>query len=131
MAAKASSANGAERATMAASSAYSMSKKGTTGVRIRSRRERRRASASDMRAERMTTNRKGDKVHPCLMPPLCARVPDEAPPAETEKREAPVSSETAVIYGSGTAKRRRTTGRARTETLPKAFAQSKRTMWSD
>eukprot|EP00969_Alexandrium_andersonii_P193994 8569542-Alexandrium_andersonii.AAC.1 len=71
-AAKASSARGADRATTAVSSAYSMSKKGTTGVRIRSRRDRRRSSASDMSAERTTTNRKGDSVHPCLMPPLCA-----------------------------------------------------------
>eukprot|EP00969_Alexandrium_andersonii_P190599 8419718-Alexandrium_andersonii.AAC.1 len=61
-----------------------MSKKGTTGESTRSRRERRRASASDIRAESTTTNRKGDKVHPCLTPPRCARTPDAPPPAETE-----------------------------------------------
>eukprot|EP00969_Alexandrium_andersonii_P346443 15314843-Alexandrium_andersonii.AAC.1 len=68
---------------MAVSSAYSISKNGTTGVRIRSWRERRRSSASDNRAASTTTNRKGDRVHPCLMLPRCARTPDIPPPAET------------------------------------------------
>eukprot|EP00969_Alexandrium_andersonii_P093366 4122936-Alexandrium_andersonii.AAC.1 len=72
-AARASLPNGAERTTRAVSSAYSMSKKGTTGVRIKSLLDRTTISASLIMAESTTMNREGESAQPWRMPADCAR----------------------------------------------------------